>query len=268
MNTPIAGVLEKMGAYLGAAIATRSANLAGLPLLPKRMLMNTPHNRAAYNTFIRWIRTDLALRKAAVVFDVGANHGDFARAASACFPEATVYLFEPVPELQPILRRQAQRYPSRWNVEPVALGAEAGSMLMDISAEDDTIGSLVGFSDAYRVMNPAARTGRRINVAVDSVADFCARRDVQHIDLLKVDVEGFEFEVMRGTAHMLERISAVIVEVSLVRKPSGASDQLVEMLRLLVSAGFSIVDVKPSISSQVVTEPPWKPFEFNVLARR
>jgi FkbM family methyltransferase len=268
MNVGVADVLSKFSAYLGAAIALGSPNLAGLPILPKRLLRDAPHNRSAYNTFIRWIRTDLALTHATTVVDAGANHGDFARAASVCFPEATVFLFEPLPDLQPLLRRRAEHYAPRWIFEPVALGAEAGSMPMHTSAGDDAIGSLTGFSEAYHRMNPTAGAGRTIDVRVDALANFCARRDVQQIDLLKVDVEGFEFEVMRGAEDMLPRINAIIIEVSLVRQADGGSRRLIDMLDLLVNAGFALVDVKPSLCGGLCSEIQWKPLEFNILARR
>src|SRR5262249_20650646 len=113
---------RKLSLYLRAAFEIRSINWRGLPILPKTLLPDPPHNRASYNEFLWWIRQSIQLREANIVFDIGANHGDFAKAASACFPNAEVFLFEPLPNLQSHLQSQASRC-GRWHIEPIALGA-------------------------------------------------------------------------------------------------------------------------------------------------
>jgi hypothetical protein len=96
---------------------------------------------------------------------------------------------------------------------------------------------------------------------LDAVA---AELALDHIDLLKIDVEGFEFEVLKGAGQILQKTDAVIIEVSLVRN-TGTSGLLVEMLDCLARHGFQIVNVIPSLYD---IDEPWRPREFNVLARR
>ena len=129
---------------------------------------------------------------------------------------------------------------------------------------DDNIGSLAGFSQEYLRTNPQAHLSKEVLCDVRTLDDVTVEMGLSHIDLLKVDVEGFEFEVMKGAGQTLEETTAVIVEVSLVRRPK-ASAALVEMLDLLTKHGFQIVNVIPSLHDP---HEQWRPREFNILARR
>jgi hypothetical protein len=57
------------------------------------------------------------------------------------------------------------------------------------------------------------------------------------IDLLKIDVEGFEIEVIKGALNLLKRTRKVIVEVI----PSTES-KILEVLELLRPIGFKLID--------------------------
>ena len=52
----------------------------------------------------------------------------------------------------------------------------------------------------------------RIEARVTTIAAFCAEQDIQRIGLLKIDVEGFEAEVLRGAQDVLPNIDAVQFE--------------------------------------------------------
>lgn len=255
-------LLRKLSLYLRAAAATHSANLAGLPLLPKSR--HTPSCRGSYNTFILWIK-QLGLPRASQIIDVGANRGDFARAASACFPASRIWLFEPLPKLWPELERLAAYYKPPWSVQRFALGAAAGHLPLQVATGNDGIGSFLGFSDEYRHGTSAPIRMEAVDTRIERLDDFCAREGIQSIDLLKIDVEGFEFDVLAGGAQMLRHTTGLIIEISLIRKEGGAPEALEQMLRLLNRAGFYVIDLIPSLFSRLE---PWKPLEYNLLARR
>ncbi len=255
--------LNRIALYLQAAAALRSPHWTGLPLVPKSLGNGIPFSRSAYNSFIIWIKR-LALPSATVVVDVGANHGDFANAASTCFPEADVILVEPLPKMQLSLEQAIRGRRKRWRLLPCALGSERGRLPLFVDERDDNIGSLTGFSGEYLETNPEARLTKEMPCEVRTLDDVAAEMGIGRIDLLKIDVEGFEFEVMKGARQMLGKTEAIIVEVSLVRRAE-ASTALVEMLDLLTKHGFQIVNIIPSLHDP---HEPWRPREFNILARR
>lgn len=244
-------------------MARRAPHLSGAPCLPKALLPDAPYSRAAYNSFVVWIQ-QLGLSSVATVVDVGANHGDFSRAASLLFPSAKVLLVEPLPKLQQLLQGVIEKRRPNWRLIPCALGSQPGRFPLFVDENRDDIGSLVGFSDEYRAVRPEARASREILCDVKTLDAVSTEFGLHGIDLLKIDVEGFEFEVLNGASEILRKTTAVIVEVSLVRR-SDAQNALLEMLERLVRGGFEVVNVIPSLFDQ---REPWRPREFNVLVRR
>ena len=253
---------RRLALYIRAAAATRSGNLAGLPLIPKSR--NSPACRGGYNSFVLWIK-QLRLPTATRVFDIGANHGDFSRAASACFPQASVWLFEPLPALWPRLERLAASRNGRWSVHQFALGATKDLLPLQASEQDNTIASFLGFSADYHRGNPAATATKSFPTRVEPLDDFCAQEGITSIDLMKIDVEGFEFDVLAGAGEMLQKTRALIIEVSLIRQTGGSDDALLRMMEILRASGFHVLDLIPSLFSR---EEPWRPLEYNLLARR
>jgi FkbM family methyltransferase len=254
----------KLESWLRSVVALRAPNFAGLPGVPKSLSLRLPSNRRAYNEFIVWIR-GLGLDGARSVVDVGANHGDFAMAASTALPGARVVLCEPVPGLVADLHARARATGFAWEVEPIALGAEPGTGVLAFDRAQDAIGSLVGMSDAYRRANPGASRTDSIACRIEPLDEVAKRHALDELDLLKIDVEGFEFEVLDGATRTLPRTRALIVEVSRVRRAEVPGDPLLRMLERIGRAGFEPVDVIPSLWDR---DPAWRPLEWNVLARR
>jgi hypothetical protein len=77
--------------------------------------------------------------------------------------------------------------------------------------------------------------------------------------LLKIDVEGFELEVLQGAGAILAETSHIIVEVL----PSEELARILQLQDLLQTAGFQLFDVEGAA---------WQPgrpaIENNVWARR
>jgi len=257
------GVFSKLSSYARAAAVQGGLNLRGLPGIPKSLSLDAPSNRESFNQFVLWIHR-LQLPRVNQIVDVGANHGDFSLAAGALHPQARVLLVEPLPTLKAELERRCARRGGTWRLEPSALGSQSGSATLHVDPQHDAIGSLVGFNEEYLKANPEARAGRTFICQVRTLDELCLEQGIETIDLLKIDVEGFEFETLRGGARMLRATTALIIEVSLVRRGDGA-EALPKMLEVLASAGLRLVELYPSLYSD---ETPWLPVEFNLLARR
>jgi FkbM family methyltransferase len=253
--------LDKIANYARSAAALGSLNLRGLPLIPKSVWPSVPSNRSWFNQFVLWI-DQLQLRNVRQVVDVGANHGDFSQAASALFPTAQVLLVEPLPALHDELRRRCSERAGRWSLAPFALSSERGTGTLFVDQTQDGISSLAGFSDEYLRAFPAARPSANVACEIRTLDNLCTESGIEMIDLLKIDVEGFEFEVLEGAREMLKRTTAMVVEVSLIRRIA-EGDALERICRLLRENNFHLVALYPACGP----EEPWRPLEFNILAR-
>jgi FkbM family methyltransferase len=131
-----------------------------------------------------------------VVFDVGAFHGDWTSAVLERCPGATVHVFEPVSESFALIEA---RLGGRVALHHCALGATEGTAAMWAPAGTRDWASLYkrDLSRFQRVAEPVE------TVDVQRLDDFCARHDVPHIDLLKIDAEGNELAVLEGAETLL-----------------------------------------------------------------
>jgi len=148
------------------------------------------------------------------VFDVGANVGQTTIAVKSRFPGATVHAFEPVARTFAELQANVAGL-SGVTCHRLALSDVAGQAVMAVAANSLT---------NHLVEVPAAVTTSATmeSVDVDTVDAFCRQRDIERLDILKVDAEGADLKVLKGADRMLRenRVAFVFAEVGF--KPSDA----------------------------------------------
>lgn len=128
-----------------------------------------------------------------IIFDVGANNGGSALKFHNAFPRATIHSFEPVyATFESLLRSVAHLR----NVEchNIAFGNREGEAAIFLTAHSST-------SSLRRPERPLGQE----RVRITTVDQFCSSNEIEYIDLLKVDAEGYDLEVLRGARGMLER---------------------------------------------------------------
>jgi hypothetical protein len=106
-----------------------------------------------------------------------------------------------------------------------------------------TINSLVSNAQfAVRFGKEARQT--QVRVPVSTLDKFCSERSVKQIDVLKIDTEGFEFEVLKGATSMLDRkaIKFIYFEFNDITTRSEASGgALVPIDRLIRPYGYRFI---------------------------
>lgn len=154
---------------------------------------------------------DRGLRPATVV-DVGANAGQFARAAVEVFPGCVVHAFEPLPAAAAALRENLADHPEVHVHEAAA--ARAGGRIA-FHPHEYTLASSALARDPDR--GDDAWTGERPPIEVDAVRldDAVPVDSLASPVLLKLDVQGYEAEALAGAPELLGRCEAVVVELAL-----------------------------------------------------
>ncbi|HSG32961.1 MAG TPA: FkbM family methyltransferase [Sphingomonadaceae bacterium] len=168
-----------------------------------------------------------------VVIDGGANVGDFARLARRVFgAEPEIHLFEPQPACQPSLESLARD--PRVHLHAVALGAaEGGKLALAI----DPLGVTTGAHIA-----PSGSGVATVSVGVATLdALFESRLERSDRVLLKLDLQGWELEALKGATKSLPRVEVVLIEVSLYAQ--AYEPPISAIVGFLDNAGFELHDI-------------------------
>jgi FkbM family methyltransferase len=181
-------------------------------------------------------------RSVETFFDVGANVGQTSREALRSFPRARVFAFEPHPLT--FARLRAALPSDRLSVHQLAFGEESGDVKLYVygtSADGSTMNSLV--PDA-RYAVKSGQSATECIVECSTIDQFCASNDIEVIDVLKIDTEGFDLFVMKGAARMLRerRIGFVYSEFNDVQpRPGTTGGSLLAISDYLEPFGFRYV---------------------------
>jgi FkbM family methyltransferase len=150
-----------------------------------------------------WVLSNLlkAVRDAAppVVFDVGANVGDYALQVLSRQEDARVYCFEPARKSFELLCANLSNLPNV-SLHNFGLGDKEESKTMYSDSEASAIASVYH----RRLEHINVSMDLKEEVSLKTLDGFCAGEGVGHITLLKIDVEGHELKVLEGARRMID----------------------------------------------------------------
>jgi FkbM family methyltransferase len=158
----------------------------------------------------------LVTQRPATIIDVGANKGQTIELMKRALPNPAIISFEPNPKLAQLLEKTYAS--SGVQVEKSAVGSANGTVEFVIT-DNDELNSVLQLSRV--VENPFAhiKTNARIRVPVTTLDQYCQQRSLEHIDLLKSDTQGYDLEVLKGSASLLaaKRVGVILVEVNFIK---------------------------------------------------
>ncbi|MDF1812898.1 MAG: FkbM family methyltransferase [Verrucomicrobiales bacterium] len=159
---------------------------------------------------ITWV-CDRIVRKGDTVLDIGANIGIFTIGLSRLVgQEGKVYSFEPNRELVEILKETIKKNNlTNVSLQPFALGR---------AREDRELFVPKGNAGAASLISPPeSAIHESMKVSVNSLSDFVADEGIRSIRFMKIDVEGFELDVLEGGLRVLDDVNpdAILFECNL-----------------------------------------------------
>jgi FkbM family methyltransferase len=160
-----------------------------------------------------------------VCVDVGANVGYFSLfMAKKVFPNGKVYSFEPTRQTYEVLDRNV-RLNGFFNVEPSDIA------LSDVSGRVQLMEGPPGF-DVYnslgQVTHPCA-AGQRFTpamVASSSLDEYMSSRNIRVVDIVKIDVEGWELPVLKGMEQLISGNPQMVIVVEMAEQTTSGCGYL------------------------------------------
>jgi FkbM family methyltransferase len=173
----------------------------------------------------------LACLDCLTVVDIGANRGQFALVARRCFPQAHIVSFEPLPVPTECFRQMLGKDP-RVTVHQAAVGDASGDATIHIPEEDDS-SSLFPITALQSALFPGTAEVRTQTVRIGRLSEFIDAQSIEPPALLKLDVQGYELEVLRGCEELIDRFLYAYVECSFVELYEGQAlaDEVIGWLR-------------------------------------
>jgi FkbM family methyltransferase len=150
-------------------------------------------------------------KKLNTLFDIGANVGQTANGLVRYFPKSQIYCFEPVSTTFNIL---SQKFSSYSNVTCVQKGIGSVSGSANIILHEN--------SELNTIIINGPRENTKIGeetIVIETLDNFAETQNISHIDFLKMDVQGWEMEVLLGAKRLLQNkcIRFVYTEVGFRR---------------------------------------------------
>jgi len=177
-----------------------------------------------------------------VIYDVGANIGTWAKLALTIFPGAEIECFEPLPDHTKKCVELFSKYPNV-KVHTVALGATNYTDNINVVSLTDA-SSLLELSEDCKEKYHLSVTGK-VEITVKKLDDFIAVNNLNMPDVIKLDIQGFELEALKGASETLKKTKYVLTEVSFTEFYKGQA-YFSDIVCYLNTYGFEICALSES----------------------
>lgn len=172
---------------------------------------------------------------AAVIFDVGANTGQTVHRLRSLIPNGSIHAFEPGPESFRQLAVSVRGLPAVKLIE-AGVGPVDGERILLENEHSEMSSFLVPGDAAWGTIV------RKTRVRMVTLDTYCQQAGIDHIDLLKIDTQGYDLEVLRGAEKLLARGGIRVVQLEVIFSDMyEGRPSLDETYRYMIDHGFRLL---------------------------
>ena len=147
------------------------------------------------------------------IIDIGANKGQFALVARKNFPKARIDSFEPLSAAANIFEKVFKNDDSTF-LHRIAVGKKEDVATIHVSKKDDS-SSLLPIGENQVALFPGTEELEQRSIKVVPLESIIARDNVQQPTMLKIDVQGYELEVLYGCQSLFDKINYIYYPINI-----------------------------------------------------
>ncbi len=168
------------------------------------------------------------------ILDVGAHSADWARTAKKIFPDAVIYLVEPLTEMEEHLKKFTSDYPSsRYFL--YGAGSKEETLYMTVSKALEG----ANFLQEENIYLKNSKVQREIKIiTIDSLIQ---KKEIEIPQLVKMDIQGFELEALKGAELLFGKTEVFILEASFFEFIKG-TPLISDVITFMAKKGYEIYD--------------------------
>lgn len=192
------------------------------------------HHTELMPLFVKYVPKD------GVVFDVGAHAGQFTKLFSRLVPHGNVYAFEPGKYPLSIVKKvKALRRLNNVTIIPFGLSDVKSEASLNTPIKKS--GSM-GFGLSSLGVLDDKRKIKSETVALTTIDYFVQENDIERIDLLKADIEGWELRMLWGAQKALEKFRPILILEVCEKFLARAGNTRNELLNFLATQNYNIYE--------------------------
>lgn len=171
-----------------------------------------------------------------VIYDCGAYLGTWAVEVAKLFPQAQIVMFEPNTLILPKTKAAvANIQPSPLVIE-AAVGDKSGTATLNVWDNSHT--SMPGSSLLGHVQGTA---GTKIETPVVTLDEIAEKHNLRP-DIIKLDLQGFEYAALQGATSLLKTTEVVIIEFGLLEAYEGRTTPR-QIIDMMYDNGYCLYDI-------------------------
>ncbi len=161
------------------------------------------------------------LPKNPIIIDCGANNGSDSIELARIITNSIVHAFEPIPKTFDELKKATKKYRNIICYQ-IALSNQTGKAEMHVASGVDESGSSSLLAPKSHLEDyPQIEFNEKLEVETITLDDWASKNNIEHIDLLWLDMQGFEMPMLKASKKVLPTVTAILTEVSLTETYDG-----------------------------------------------
>jgi FkbM family methyltransferase len=176
-----------------------------------------------------------------VILEAGAHKGFDTIELAKLLPEAKIYAFEPIPAIFNELKNRCKELRNCVCVN-IALADSNERKKIYVSGGDSDQSSSLLKPEKHLISHPTVTFPKTIEVNALTLDTWCQINDIKHIDFLWLDMQGYEFKMLKASPNILKTVKIIYTEINFIEMYKGC-ELFPEFKTWLENEGFVMTNI-------------------------